>query len=808
MWKWFHIYLCFCLTILLVAESAAGGYSLTVGSVFPNPLLSNDLGVWQGLELWRTYVLETGGIELDNGEIINEINFKNMSVDTTQEYQGNETAVYEAAYEVCSDGNVSAIVCPVPYTPDCVRACAPLGKVQFAMWGATSMCSADVDDYGNDGTYTFCIPVESTAYSHGIMSTAKTLGYEKAGIMWYSGHPGIASVGPVMGPNAEELFDLNVVLNTGYDFPVTLDDEGNIVNYTASVVSTLEEARDLGVQSLIVRSYTETPYLLQIMEDIGYTPEIFWATVSPSKPTWMEDSFGLGERVTAGVQWHETAPASCPIFGSAAQFGDLYRLRFGDSLSYFVAMGALAGVSLHLAVQSESATDPDSIKEGLENINTEVFFGLLRYNRYGRNIGRDPLTLQWINGIQEVVFPVETSTASFVHPLIPWECRDEICLEVLAEEEGATSAFRFIAVVELTVAVLGMLSLAWLRKKPIFKFTSPLFCELMLFFGCLAFIAVILFTMNPKEGHSGNILCTARVWMLGLAATGVLSNLFAKTFRLAKIAGNQTMHRMRIGNTQLLLFVVGFLSVEAAILTVWTMIDPPQYNEIVAMETEYSGVAYPTCSFNSMFFFINLAYFVVMNIWGATLSWKVRNIPSAYNESKYINFSLYAILFILALLIPIQYATDAGAETSLIITSLGVLVVITTVLATVIGSKFLTFCFPKTDQFQMLESAPSLANLENMTTNQDIGGITTQGISGMKSTDQPVTSGLGVSGISMHSNNKTAPKSKILPVNDQEHKFDYIEKGEALNNERDAPSNDANTHNGERKDENTHHNFI
>lgn len=64
-------------------------------------------------------------------------------------------------------------------------------------------------------------------------------------------------------------------------------------------------------------------------------------------------------------------------------------------------MTSLSAMSLVLGIQKVQSLNNDMIRLGMLSLTDNTFFGRLRYNMFNRNIGSDPVTLQWLD--QEVI---------------------------------------------------------------------------------------------------------------------------------------------------------------------------------------------------------------------------------------------------------------------------------------------------------------------------------------------------------------------------------------------------------------------
>lgn len=187
-----------------------------------------------------------------------------------------------------------------------------------------------------------------------------------------------------------------------------------------------EETKSLGVQAMIacVRP-EEGKDLVNALHEAKYSLKSLFVTEGPTKQDWV-DSFKPGFRADAILSadtWHPQLQYPDDFFGSSRRFAALYRERFGKIPSCNGAAAAAVGLTLTQAIRnafkqcdiSETEGDVeallydrraiqcdddlgrrgyDRVLAALSLLEMDTFFGHVKFNPYGRNIGTTPVTTQ------------------------------------------------------------------------------------------------------------------------------------------------------------------------------------------------------------------------------------------------------------------------------------------------------------------------------------------------------------------------------------------------------------------------------
>jgi len=192
--------------------------------------------------------------------------------------------------------------------------------------------------------------------------------------------------------------------------------------------------------------------------------------------------------------------------------------------------------------------------------------------------------------------------------------------------------------------VIGIIA----AKTEYFRYQTPSFCYMIIVGTLLGYISVILTLPDQTDG-----LCAAEPWLWGISYMLVFGALFAKVWRVARIAGNTKLSKnVKVTEFDVAKPVIGLLILEVIFLAIWTGVDRPRATDIV-----FDNAIYKTCLSNGVYWWpIFLAYKIILLVFGVFLAVQSRNFDTALNESKQVALCLYVMLLDVCVMVPVGYA--------------------------------------------------------------------------------------------------------------------------------------------------------
>ncbi|KAJ3364463.1 hypothetical protein GGF31_009022 [Allomyces arbusculus] len=186
------------------------------------------------------------------------------------------------------------------------------------------------------------------------------------------------------------------------------------------------------------------------------------------------------------------------------------------------------------------------------------------------------------------------------------------------------------------------------------KAQSPKFMQLIALGVLVVAGAMVLELVTPTVAG----VCAARIWMLALGMCTLIGSLIVKTARIYLIFGNRRRMALNLKDSRLLGGVLAMVAVDLVLLGAWTGVAAPSavvspvstttYTYLCSTRTDDGGTAITGI----------LAIFHALQLLAACwLSFKIRNVGTTYNESKYIALAAYNILLACIVVVPVASLT-------------------------------------------------------------------------------------------------------------------------------------------------------
>jgi len=175
------------------------------------------------------------------------------------------------------------------------------------------------------------------------------------------------------------------------------------------------------------------------------------------------------------------------------------------------------------------------------------------------------------------------------------------------------------------------------RDTAVIRASSVPFLFIILGGLALGFSYVILL----HEAKPSNSECSAREWISNIAFALSFGSLFSKTQRISRIFNIKVLRSKKSGVSTSATFatLAGVVTIFVLMLSVWTITEAP--SAVVRVEgTGRSARQYIECD-SGMWRYISGGLKLVFLLWGSYLAYTVRNVPSSFNEAKYIGICIH-----------------------------------------------------------------------------------------------------------------------------------------------------------------------
>jgi branched-chain amino acid transport system substrate-binding protein len=145
-----------------------------------------------------------------------------------------------------------------------------------------------------------------------------------------------------------------------------------------------------------------------MMKEARYRPNALAFTIAPVHTDFPEKVGAFAEGVLAPSQWE---PDERIPFPGTTRFIHDFR-SFSGKLPTYHAGSAYSGCQiLEKAVLHTGSTDQQKIRDFVSSLDTATVIGRFKVDHTGRQIGHNPILIQWQDGKKEIVYPAKMSTS-------------------------------------------------------------------------------------------------------------------------------------------------------------------------------------------------------------------------------------------------------------------------------------------------------------------------------------------------------------------------------------------------------------
>ncbi len=251
--------------------------------------------------------------------------------------------------------------------------------------------------------YFFTVLNQAPAQGAALVDIITDLGIKKVAVIHHTDLHGIEFAGDVL----PQLSVAGVDVALYKTFPLNASDLSQL----------LREVQAADVEALIAFSYPpETILMTQQMQEIGFSPDLFYATVGVAFPVFRDifTAEGVEGVMGAGV-WNPNVPVE-----GAQEYFDRHVAMFDAEPDRWASASCYAsGQILQQAIESAGTLDPTAVRDVIASEEFETILGTVYFENqfnpvYPGQVG------QWQNGEFEVVGPADQKTADIIFPKPAW----------------------------------------------------------------------------------------------------------------------------------------------------------------------------------------------------------------------------------------------------------------------------------------------------------------------------------------------------------------------------------------------------
>lgn len=171
----------------------------------------------------------------------------------------------------------------------------------------------------------------------------------------------------------------------------------------------LENVRNQGADGLLLSAYTPDCYrTMAWMTTTDYRPRVVGMTIAPTLPDFREKAGEVAEGVFGPSQWE--ADERIPYPGTQ-DFIQAFRSVTGRTPSYHAGSAYAACQLYEKAIEKLQTLDNARLRDYVAALDTVTVIGRFKLDPTGRQVGHNPILIQWQKGKKEIVWPTRMRTA-------------------------------------------------------------------------------------------------------------------------------------------------------------------------------------------------------------------------------------------------------------------------------------------------------------------------------------------------------------------------------------------------------------
>lgn len=171
----------------------------------------------------------------------------------------------------------------------------------------------------------------------------------------------------------------------------------------------LQKTMKTNPDALIVCAYPDEGHeWLRLMKETGYRPKAIGMTIAPVLSDFPARAGEMAEGVFAPSQWE---PDERIPFPGTIDFIHDFKQATGKLPSYHAGSAYSACQILERAVNATQSLDQKKIRDFISTLDTVGVIGRFKVDNTGKQIGHNPLIIQWQGKKKEIVYPTNMQTA-------------------------------------------------------------------------------------------------------------------------------------------------------------------------------------------------------------------------------------------------------------------------------------------------------------------------------------------------------------------------------------------------------------
>jgi len=156
-------------------------------------------------------------------------------------------------------------------------------------------------------------------------------------------------------------------------------------------------------------------------KELKLNPKVIIGNVGVATPDFITSLKEDAENILGPTQWVPNLKTRDSVFGSAEDYTRLYEKKYSYIPDYHSAGQSSAPLIFQLAIMKAQSLEVDKVREAMAALDTDSFFGHIKFNEKGINIAKGMAVLQIQAGKHVPIHPPEVALGKLIYPKPPWK---------------------------------------------------------------------------------------------------------------------------------------------------------------------------------------------------------------------------------------------------------------------------------------------------------------------------------------------------------------------------------------------------
>lgn len=168
------------------------------------------------------------------------------------------------------------------------------------------------------------------------------------------------------------------------------------------------ELKKRNIDEVIFSAYPPDSYsFITELKKLEYKPRSLGMTIVPTYPQFYDKVGSYAEGIFGTSQWE--SDERIPFPGTKQFIADFEKFT-GQVPSYHAGSAYAECQILEEAIREANAIDHEKIRDYVNGLDAMTVIGRFKVDQTGRQIGHNPILIQWQNGKKEIVYPRKMKT--------------------------------------------------------------------------------------------------------------------------------------------------------------------------------------------------------------------------------------------------------------------------------------------------------------------------------------------------------------------------------------------------------------